>query len=150
MIKSHYDILFWTDCFNNEYKTHCSNKDTFSWFLKSLRKVFTAIKREVFINLKKAKRHINEYCILNNYYNSDINVLKLVSETDKQEVTDFKESDKFIKKINAEKSHIKKEVWIRTYKEVLNMLNVNKKSNYKKRVKKLKNQIHYIIWDSFT
>ena len=86
-----------------------------------------------------------------NYFNSNINILKSASNRDNQkEVINSEESDKFIKKVNAEKFYIKEEVWIRTYKEVLNVLSVNKESDYKKRVKKLKNQIHYTIWDNYT
>ena len=73
--------------------------------------MFTVTKREVFINLKEAKECINKYCIKDNYFNSDINILESASDRDNQkEVINSEESDKFIKKVNAEKSYIKKEV----------------------------------------
>ena len=109
------------------------------------------MRRTDFIDLKEAKKHVNEYHMSDNYYDSNINILKSDSKTDKSEkIADSEESDKFIKKSNTEKFCDKKEVWIRTYKEVLNTLSVNKESDYEKRVKELKNQICYIIWDSYT
>ena len=46
-----------------------------------------------------------------NYFNSNINILKSASNRDNQkEVINSEESDKFIKKVNAEKFYIKEEV----------------------------------------
>ena len=74
-----------------------------------------------------------------NYYNSNINILESDSETEElKKVTDSEESNEFIEKSNAEELFNQKEIWIRTYKKILNTLSIDKKSDYKKRVKKLK------------
>lgn len=80
-----------------------------------------------------------------------MNILKSGSELKEiKKVADSEDSEEFIKKSDTEESEDEEEVWIRTYKEVLNMLSVNKESDYKKRVKELKDQIQYTIWDSYT
>ena len=69
------------------------------------------MRRTDFIDLKEAKKHVNEYHMSDNYYDSNINILKSDSKTDKSEkIADSEESDKFIKKSNTEKFCDKKEV----------------------------------------
>ena len=64
-------------------------------------------------NLEETWKEINEYWMNRNYYNSDTDIF--ITENEKEEsvkIADSKNSDKFIKKSDAESSFNYKKVWI--------------------------------------
>ena len=144
-----HNALFWITYFNNDCAVYWSNKDDSKWFLKSAKRTFAALKRVKTLNLKEKQKQINEHLINKDHYNSDINILTTDKE-DLMKIVNFEGSEEFIEKSNTEELFNFKEAWIQTYKKLLKTLSINKDTDYKKWVIKLKNQILYIIWDKYT